>query len=269
MASELTNQETSTTLIQSLDRGLELLEIISKSQEPLGLPELAQSLEVDRSTVFRLLGTLLLRGYVIQDQQTKRYSIGYKVVEISRRAIDRNSLRMISKPYLKDLVNETNESVNLVVLTGREIVCIDQESCPSPLAVTNDIGATFLPHATALGKAVLAFAPDEIRKSIIDTIVFESYTPRTIVNMQVLENSILSIRQQFFALDDEERYIGVRCLAAPIFDYRNKVIGAVGISGPTIRFSLEKVDSLARIIRSAALKISIQMGFSSELNYPT
>jgi len=264
MQIDSTTVETNKTLIQSLDRGLELLEIISKSQDPMGLPELAEILEVDRSTVHRLSATLLQRGYVNQDPVTKRYTIGYKVVELSRRAIDGFSLRISSKPIMKDLVNETGESVNLAVLTDKDIVCIDHESSPSPLAVTNDVGSVFLPQATALGKAILAFMSDELRKSIINIIDFEAYTPRTIINRQMLENNILLIRQQYYALDDEERYIGVRCLAAPIFDYRRKVIGAIGISGPTIRLSLEKVENLASLVKKAAFDISIQMGYPPE-----
>lgn len=260
--------DTTKTLIQSLDRGLQLLEILSQAKEPMGLPELAEILDVDRSTIHRMMATLLQRGFVHQDIVTKKYSIGYKVVEISRRAIDSYSLRLASKPFIKSLVEATNESVNLAVLAGKDAVCIDHESSPSPLAVTNDIGSVFIPQATALGKTFLAFLPDEVRKEIIAGIKFEAYTPRTIVHPQALENNVYQIRQQYYALDDEERYIGVRCMAAPIFDYRKKIIAAIGISGPTTRVTLEKVDVLARDVKRTAFEISVQMGYPPTSPYP-
>jgi IclR family transcriptional regulator, KDG regulon repressor len=249
------------TLIQSLDRGLQLLEILSYSAEPLGLPELADQLDVDRSTIHRLMATLLQRGFVNQDLVTKKYTIGYKVVELSRRAIDSFSLRVACKPFMKLLVEETHESVNLAVLAGKDAICIDHESSPSPLAVTNDIGSVFHLQATALGKTFLAFLPDEARKELLAGIRFEAYTPRTIINLQALENNLQQIRQQYFALDDEERYIGVRCLAAPIFDYRKKIIAGIGISGPTTRVTLEKVGELSILVKKVAFEISVQMGY--------
>lgn len=268
MTIELNSTETTKGIIQSLDRGLELLELISKSQEASGLPELAEALGVERSTVHRLLATLLQRGYVNQDSVTKHYTIGYKVVELSRRAIDGYSLRISGKSAIKNLVKETGESANLAVLAGKDVVCIDHESSPSPLAVTNDIGSIFVLQSTSLGKAILAFLPDEIRNSLISGIKYQAFTPRTIINQQMLENNILLIRQQYYALDDEERHIGVRCLAAPIFDYRNKVIGAIGITAPTVRLPLEKVDAVSRLVKKAAFEVSVQMGYPPTTLYP-
>jgi DNA-binding IclR family transcriptional regulator len=250
--------------VKSLDRGLELLEIISRSEHPMGLPELSEMLRVERSTIYRLLGTLLSRNYVIQDSATKKYRIGLKVVELSRMAIDGSNLRVVCKPYMKQLVQETGESANLVIVTkDNNIVCMDYEASPSPLAVTNNIGTNFPPYSTAAGKAILAFSPPEVQENLLGNQKFEKFTPRTITNIQMLQIHLDQIRKSGYALDDEEHYNGVRCVSAPIFDYRHKVIGAIGISGPSARVPLDIIPAYSKKIKGLAEKISIEMGVNN------
>lgn len=268
MNSKNQDVESSQLIIQSLDRGLQLLEFLSQAKEPVGLPELAEMLEVNRSTAHRLLGTLISRSFVSQDPFTKRYSVGLKIIELSRRAIDSYDLRVVCKPFLIELVNETGESANLAILSGNYAVCIDHQTSPSPLAVTNDIGVAFVLYATAIGKAILAFLPDKKKQDLISSTKFESFTPRTITSELVLENNLKEIQKKYYSIDDEERYFGVRCIAAPIFDYRERMIAAVGISGPTTRVSLDKLESLIRIVKQTAFNISLQMGFPPSNTYP-
>jgi IclR family transcriptional regulator, KDG regulon repressor len=264
MANDAVQPESQKGFIQSLDRGLQLLETLSTSPEPMGLPELSEILDVDRSTVYRLLSTLLQRGYVSQDAVTKRYRLGFKVVELGRRAIDSFSLRTASKPYLKALMLETGESVNLVVLSSGNIISIDHEPSPSPLAVSDDIGSIFIPYATASGKAILAYLPDAQVQEIMQDVKIEAFTARTITSLPALQNHFLQVREKCFAVDDEERYIGVRCIASPIFDHRNKAVGAIGISGPTTRITLDAVGALSRLVVKAACAISRDLGNSTQ-----
>jgi len=250
--------------IQSLDRGLQLLELLSLAKEPMGLPELSKALGVDRSTVHRLLGTLLKRGYVQQDLDSKRYELGLKVVELSRRAIDRLSLRAVAKPFLKQLVRETGESANLAVMASNQAICIDHEPSPLALAVTNDIGVPFALHATAIGKVLLAALPDDQLMSLSDAGHLVAYTPRTITDFRTLQVHLQLIRQQGYAFDDEERFIGVRCIAAPIHDHRCKVVAALSLSGPTTRMTLEKVPTLAELVKKTAADISMALGYTPD-----
>jgi DNA-binding IclR family transcriptional regulator len=156
---------------------LQLLDIISQAKEPMGLPELAEMLDVDRSTVHRLLSTLQKRHYVIQDQQSKRYSLGFKVIELSRRALDGLNFRAIAKPYLKRLSKETGESTNLFILANNHAVCVDYEASSSPLSVSNDTGIIYIMHATAGGKVLMAFMPEATCQKIIKNIPFTPYNP--------------------------------------------------------------------------------------------
>jgi len=248
-------------VIQSLDRGLLLLEIISQADEPMGLPELAEMLEVDRSTIHRLLGTLLQRNYVMQDPVSKRYTVGYKIVELSRRAIDGYSLRSAAKPFLKKLTRITSESSNLCVVAGDHAVCIDYEASPSPLAVSNDIGIEFMYQVTAGGKVLLAYMPEPKQESLIEQIEFKEFTPRSITTREQLVENLKQIREDGYAVDDEEHYIGVRCIAAPIRDYTSKVVATISISGPSTRITLDKSEEIAQTVIDVANEISRALGY--------
>jgi IclR family transcriptional regulator, KDG regulon repressor len=250
------------TIIQSLDRGLQLLEIISQAKEPMGLPELAEMLDVDRSTIHRLLGTLQQRNYVVQEPINKRYSLGLKVIELSRRALDGINLRTIAKPYLKRLSRETGESTSLFILTNSHAICVDYEASPSPLAVTNDTGVVYILHATAGGKVLMAFMSENQRQNIINTNPLTSFTPRTITDYNVFNMHLQQVRDQGFALDDEERYVGVRCIAGPIRDHTSKVVAGISMSGPATRVTLDRVTELARHVVGAANDISAELGYS-------
>jgi DNA-binding IclR family transcriptional regulator len=262
------NKHYSRNVIQSLDRGLIIMEYLSRSQDHMGLPELAQLLDVDPSTVYRLLGTLLNRGFVVQDPVSKKYTLGLKVIELSRRAIDTIQIRVTSKSYLRKLVDETGESSNLAIFSDKAAICIDHKMSQSPLAVTNEIGESFIYHATAIGKVILAFQPEDIREQILANYTFERFTHNTISSVGTLKNQLELIRNYYFSVDDEERFLGVRCIAAPIFDFTEKLIAGIGITGPSSRLSLDRFPSLITQVKKTGYELSIMSGFPQHKAYP-
>jgi DNA-binding IclR family transcriptional regulator len=253
--------------IQSLDRGLQLLEYIGHSGKPLSLADLEGVIEVDRSTIHRLLSTMIERGYIQQDQESKRYSIGLKVLQLSRFAIDNIPLRKVAKSFLEELRKESGESANLAVLAGNQAICIDHEPSTSALSVTNDIGANFVLHATSTGKVLLSNLTEDQRDQLLfgkqADARLEAFTPRTITNIDTLHLHLEQVRQQGYALDDEERYLGVRCVAAPVWDYRGKVAASIGISGPTIRVSYDRLPDLTSLVKRIAAGLSAALGSPS------
>jgi IclR family acetate operon transcriptional repressor len=255
--------ETRASHIQSLDRGLQLLEFLSQSAEPVGLADLAELLHVDRSTAHRLLGTLLQRDFVRQDPQSKQYSLGLKVVELSRRAVDGLTLRTVAKEHLAHLVHASGESANLVVVVKDQAVCIDAEPSPAVLAVSDEVGAVYAWHATAAGKTLLAHLPDSPRAAILTRMSLPIFTPRTMTDTGALQVHLQQIRQQGHAIDDEERFIGVRCVAAPVRNHRGKVVAALSLSGPATRITLEKIPELAALVKDVAADVSAQLGVRS------
>lgn len=254
--------------IQSLDRGLQLLEFLGHASQPMGLAELATLLRVDRSTAYRLLSTLAQRDFVRQDPESKHYSLGLKVVELSRRAVDGLALRAVARDRLRHLVQQSGESANLVVMVKDQAVCIDAEPSPAVLAVSDEVGAIYALHATAAGKILLAHLPDTQRAHILSRAPLPAHTLRTLTDLNALQAHLQLVRQQGYALDDEERFVGVRCVAAPVRDHRGRVIAAISISGPASRLTLEKVPELAALVKETTMGISLALGYAPNCPSP-
>lgn len=227
----------------------------------MGVTEIAQALDVDKSTAFRLLSTLASRGFVVQDQDTRRYRLGLQIVELSRYVLDRIELRSLAKPWVKRLKQLTGESAHLAVLTDGRAVYIDQEESGATLSVNTEIGRQAPIHCTAIGKSLLAYLPPEDLDRLLGRMTLTRYTPRTITTLRELIPHLESIRERGYAVDDEEFDPGVRCVAAAIRDYRSKVIASVGISGPAIRVTLERIPELGASAMETADRISRLIGY--------
>ena len=248
--------------IQSLARGLDLLAMLTDADRPLGVTEIAQSFDLDKSTIYRLLSTLAIRGFVTQDPETRRYQPGLQILALSRKVIDRIELRSVAKPLLRHLQRETGESAHLALLADNRAVYIDREDSDASLNVQTEIGQEAPVHCTAIGKALIANLSRNDLDKFLENRELTRYTSRTIVTERELIPHLETVVERGYALDDEEFNPGVRCISSPIRDHRNKVVAAVGISGPSIRITLEKIPELAAIVMDTARKISRLIGQS-------
>ncbi|MCC7353348.1 MAG: IclR family transcriptional regulator [Anaerolineae bacterium] len=246
--------------IQSLARGLDILTTLAESDRPMGVTEIAQALNVDKSTAFRLLSTLANRGFVAQEPDTRRYRPDLRIVELSRRVLDRIELRSIAKPPLKRLQRLTGESAHLAVLADGRAVYIDQEESNATLSVNAEIGRQAPAHCTAIGKSLIAYMSQEELSHFLGAEGLTRYTPRTITTLRELIPHLESVRERGYAVDDEEFDAGVRCLAAPIRDYRRKVIASIGISGPASRMTLDRMPELGVVVVKTAEEVSRLIG---------
>jgi DNA-binding IclR family transcriptional regulator len=246
--------------VQSLDRGLQLLELLGQATEPMSLAQLTERVQVDRSTAHRLLATLVQRGYVSQEAQSRRYRLGLRLVVLSRKALGDLTLRSAARPPMKELVRESGETANLVVLVGEQAVCIDLEQSPSVLSVTNEVGAVFVLHATAAGKVLLAHRLEAERLARLAAAGLSTFTPRTVADLAVLETQLAAIRRQGYAVDDEESHVGVRCIAAPVRDHQAAVVAALSLSGPAARVTLERLPFFVALAQKAAHGTSAALG---------
>ncbi len=246
--------------IQSLANGLDILDILVEADRPQGVTELATKLDLDKSTVHRLLSTLASRSYIVQETATRRYLPSLKIVSHGRKIINDIQLRSVAKPFLKQLTQSTGESSNLAILAGVRVVYIDNEDSIASLNVQAEIGQVAPPHCTALGKALtIQYTPDEI-KNLYKEYELRRFTTRTITTIDELVTHLKIVKQQGFATDEEEYYFGVSCIAAPIYDHNNNVVAAVGISGPSIRMTSERIAELAPSVVRAAREISLKLG---------
>lgn len=242
--------------IQSLARGLKIMTYLAAQPDGMGVTELADVLGIDKSSVSRLVQTLANYGYAEQDASTRRYRLGPEIVRLSRSLLTRMPLRDEAKPFLRELVSRTGECAHLAILSQGQALYIDQVESAASLRVTTGVGTLAPLHCTALGKCLLAFDPTVPLPAEMPT-----FTPRTITDPDALKVHLDQTRRQGYAIDDEEYDYGVRCVAAPVFDYRGKVVGAIGISGPAGRMALEHMTSFAEAVMAASSELSDRMSF--------
>lgn len=241
------------TEIQSLARGLKILDLLAQAQDGVSITELAERLGVDKGSASRLVATLANYGYAEKDEETRRYHLGLQIVTVSRSLLTRLPLREVAKPFLRQLMERTGECAHLAVPGQGKVLYIDQVESPATLRVNAQVGTMNPLHCTALGKILLAFGGVDLPTDL------ESFTPHTITNGDRLLKNLEQIRVQGYAVDDEEFDLGVRCIAVPVGDFRGKVVASMGISGPASRMTRERLPELAAIVLEIGEALSKRM----------
>lgn len=244
------------TEIQSLARGLKILDLLGQSPDGISITELAEMLDVDKGSASRLVSTLARYGYAEKDDVSRRYHLGPQVVSLSRSVLTRLPLREAAKPFLRQMMERTGECAHLAVPVQGRVLYIDQAESPATLRVNAAIGTMNPLYCTALGKVFLAFGEVEFPAPL------ESFTPHTITDPEALRRHLDEVRRRGYAVDDEEFDPGVRCIAVPVFDFRGKVAGSIGISGPASRVTPERLPNLAAIVMEIGKSLSERMTFT-------
>lgn len=242
--------------IQSLARGLKILDILSDHINGVTINEIASMLNVDKGSASRMVSTLIAYGYAEKDLLTRRVKLGPQGFRIGRNLINRLPLREAAKPFLRSLMENTGECAHLGLLVQNRVLYIDQVESPASLRVNAEVGFSAPLHCTALGKVLLAYNP---HIHIPDPL--ERFCVNTITDKFILKEHLAIIQKSGFAIDDEEFDLGVRCIAAPIFDFREKVIGAMGISGPATRITADNIQALIDVVLSTCKALSDKMRF--------
>lgn len=241
--------------IQSLARGLRILEIMADCENGIGITELADQLGVDKSTASRLVQTLLKDGFVQKAKDDRSYTLGPMLVNLSRSVITRMPLRDTAKPYLKKLVEVSGECSHIAIYAQGKALYIDQMESSSTLRVNVEVGQLAPLHCTALGKILLAFGNYPL------PVELEGHTEKTITDLQTLEKELETVRDKGYAIDDEEFDNDVRCISVPVFDFREKLVGAIGISGPSARLGMKEIETLAPQIIQIGKQLSDRLKF--------
>jgi DNA-binding IclR family transcriptional regulator len=250
-------------LIQSVSRALDILEAFAVGQEELGVTELSRKLKLHKNNVFRLLATLETRGYVEQDRETGNYRLGMKTFEVASVFLHHLGLAKQARPVLGELAAETGEAAYLAVLDGPWAVCVDMVDTAHAVRVVSQLGRRLPAHASALGKVQLAFRPQEDLEQLWKQHELIAATSRTVTDPVRLGEELGRIATQDLALEDEECAAGVRAVAAPVRDYQKRVVGAVGVVGPVLRLTLERLQGeLAPRARAAAQSVSKRLGYA-------
>jgi DNA-binding IclR family transcriptional regulator len=249
--------------IQSLERGLILLDYVAGAQEPVPLTELAKLLSIEKSSAHRLLATLLVHGYVLQNSK-KRYITGPGVMRLASRSKNRLAVHEIAGPYLNRLAAKTGETAHLGVLGRDGVVLTNCVSSNHALAVTSHVGEVEPLHCSALGKALICdFELEELR-AIIGDDKLRKYTINTLASIRSLHKQCKQVRNKKIAVDDQEFRAGVKCFAAPIRDSFGKIVAAIGISGPISRLSEKTTRKVSNLVKNTGIEVSKQLGFTFE-----
>ena len=258
----MAKKEKSEYLIQAVSHALELLEQFHGEVDELGVTELSKRLKLHKNNVFRLLATLESHGYIEQNRVTENYRLGLKTLELGQTFIRQMGLLRQSKPILEALVKECNETTYVAILKDTSIVYLDAVETDMTVRVVSRVGSRLPAYCTAAGKIQIAHMSDEELENYLPTKELQRFTNNTITDRDELKKQLKTIVEQGYAIDNEEMDIGVTCVAAPIRDYTRRIIGAVSISGPSMRFSEERMrKELIPIAIKASEEISAKLGF--------
>src|SRR5215475_15832016 len=226
--------DTMARVLRSVNNALAVLESFSVERPEIGVTELSHSLGLGKSTVHRLLTSLASRGYVRKNPETERYCLGFKAFEVGSLAAGRGSIRDIASPFLRSLMQATKETVHLGVLDEWEVVYIDKMETDHPLQMYSRIGRRAPLHCTALGKSLAAWEADDWLDRFLRRRL-RAYTPATLTEPADVRRELAKIRTARYALDGEEFALGLKCVAAPLFDHSRRVVASLGIAGPAVQ----------------------------------
>lgn len=251
---------------QSVERVLDIIEIMSKHGEPIRLNDLSEALEMSPTTIYRFLQTLMNRGYVQKDEETTKYFLTLKLKYFSGMIMNNYNLSKIVYPYLKKIAEETGELASLVIKEDNMAVYIDKcDGSKSMIKTLHRIGNRAPLYCTGVGKVFLADLPAEKYKEIVSNGgPLEKLTVHTITDLNDLEVELKQIKETDISYDNEECEIGAKCIAVPIRDYTGSVIAAMSVSGPTSRMTEENLDKIKVKLLEASINISEVLGNVSE-----
>ncbi len=251
----MTKEKEEKNPIQVADRLFQAMETLA-SDGAMGLLELSNKLELNKSTTHRVLNSLIYMGYVRQDKETSKYSLSFKICGISSQLLTQIDIVSIARPLLKQLSSEIGETIHLVQRDGNQAVYIDKvESFSNSIRMASKVGYTVPLYCSGVGKALLAQMSDKKIKKIWKSSEIKTLTEHTITDFDTFMNEIAHIRELGYALDNQENELGVRCLAHSFKSFDGKNTYAISISAPIDRMTDSRIMELRDIVSETCVKI--------------
>ncbi len=247
--------------VQVLDRALAALAILAKSSSDCSLAELCPALKLHKSTVHRLMMVLEQHRLVVKNPDTGRYRLGLRLYELGSRAIDGLDLRGRARPYLDRLQDEFGETVFFCILDEGQVFYVEKVESQRSVRTACTVGSRAPAYCTAVGKAMLAELPDAEVSKIVRRWGLKAVTANTITTANALKAELKAVRARGFAIDDEEKEEGLRCVGAAVRSHSGKLAAAMSISGPAFRMTKERVPEIGRAVMRAANELSAELGY--------
>jgi len=245
--------------IQSVDRALDVLEILA-AKGNLTLSDIAHDLGQSPATIYRVLSTLEARNIVETEQAKQVWNVGPAAFRIGYSFLRRSSVVERSRPVMRDLMDQTGETANLGIEKADMVIFVSQVETHETIRAFFPPGTQSPMHASGIGKALLAFYSTERVTQLFKNSSLEQFTDNTITDPEKLQEEIKKVRELGFAFDDEEKNLGMRCIAAPILNFFGEAVAGISVSGPTQRMTLDRVEIISKIVKQAATTLSYNQG---------
>jgi DNA-binding IclR family transcriptional regulator len=248
--------------MKSLHKVLDVIDVIAETGST-GVRHLASISGYPLATTHRIVATLAKRGYLKQDPVTKTYALSLRFVELGNRVQQQFNLISIARPHLERLKHSTGESANLAVLDGEEAVYLEQVRSDHMLQLFTRLGARVPLYSTGVGKVMLSEWTDRDVDQYLAKTPLKAFTSHTLINANEIRTELKKIREQGFAVDNEEMEEGVRCVAALISDHNHRCAGAVSVSGAAMRVTPARLSEFEKAVTACAEAISRDLGSDS------
>ncbi len=247
----------------AVERTLEILEAVAHRSGGMSNADISRKLGIPKSTASYILRTLEQRGYLRRDPETGRYRLGVKVLSLSRGALSGLDVREAALPVMRHLVEHSHMTTHLAILDGDEAVYVEKVEAPGFIKMDTWVGRRMEIHSTSVGKALAAYLDPQKIEAILKTRGMKKLTSKTITSPARFLKELEKVREQGYAVDDEENSPEVRCVAAPIFGASGQVEASLGTTGTIHQVSREMLPKVAASVREAALRISHQLGYDA------
>lgn len=251
--------------VQVLDRAFNILELLSTEKNGLGITDISTILNLNKSTVHRIVSSLCEHGYA-EKTAGSNYKIGIKIVQLSSFYLNNIELNTEAKPYLTELANKLKLPVHLGILDGLDVVYIDKVDVINNIRLYSQIGKRIEVHCSALGKTILSSMSNNDISYLLKEYKFNQYTEKTIKTVDELIDNLNEAKTKGYAVDDEEHDLEIRCIASSIYDYRNKAIAAISVSGSLSTLPNCNDDSMGNLVIETAKNISKKLGYDIKNN---
>lgn len=246
--------------VKTVKRSIDILNLLAEDGSQVGVIELSKRLKTSQSTVYRILSTLAAEGYVAQDPQTEKYRLGLQGIILAGAALNQLEIRKQAISLLERLVAATSCNANLGILHQQHVMYIARIDGPKSARMYTPVGRRAPAHATALGKAMLAFLPqDEVDRILRSDLTV--CTPHTITDRAALAQELRRTRERGYAVDEEEFLAGIRCIGVPVRGPSGTVEAALSLSGSVFQIREEDIEQLARLLQDAAYELSGRLGY--------
>jgi len=245
----------------AVERALAMLEAVAQEPEGLSNADISRKLQIPKSSASYILRTLETQGYLNRDADSGKYRVGLKILSLSRGALSGIDVREVALPIMRHLVEKTGLTCHLAILDGADAVYIEKVEPPGFIRMDTWVGRRMRVHATSVGKALVAYIPQERLEKIVSERTMEKRTPKTITTIPRFLKELEKVRTQGHAVDDEENNMGARCVGAPVFSQSGAIEASIGLSGTTNQVNAHTMPRILEALKDAARHVSMQLGY--------